>query len=299
MKIIDTVYLLVLAAIWGASFLFMRIIAPLLGALPTAFFRVLLGAIGLFVILAILRTRLHFKGKLGAVMVLGMINSGIPFVMYSLAARVLPAGYSAILNATTPLMGIVIGTLFFADRPSMSKFAGVVLGIAGVAVLTRAGPVQLSMPVLLGAGACLVATACYGLASFLTKKWISDQGGLDSKLLAFGSQLGATLILLPVFAYSALSAPPASWGGVSVWAALAGLGLMCTALAYILYFHLIATIGPVKSLTVTFLIPLFGVLWGALFLGEQITWAHAVGGAFIGVALWVVLRPTAQRSGPQ
>jgi len=291
MKIVDTICLLGLAAIWGASFLFMRIIAPVLGALPTAFFRVLLGAIGLLVILALLKVRLHFKGKLGRTMLLGMINSGIPFVMYSLAARVLPAGYSAIFNATTPLMGIVIGALFFADRPTLPKLAGVVLGIAGVAVLTGAGPVQLSMQVVLGAGACLVATACYGLASFLTKRWITDQGGLDSKLLAFGSQVGATLVLLPVFAGSVLTAAPASWGGGGVWTALACLGLVCTALAYILYFHLIASIGPVKSLTVTFLIPPFGILWGALFLGEQISWAHAAGGALIGLAVWMVLKP--------
>jgi len=167
----------------------------------------------------------------------------------------------------------------------------VVLGIAGVAVLTGAGPVQLSMQVVLGAGACLVATACYGLASFLTKRWITDQGGLDSKLLAFGSQVGATLVLLPVFAGSVLTAAPASWGGGGVWTALACLGLVCTALAYILYFHLIASIGPVKSLTVTFLIPPFGILWGALFLGEQISWAHAAGGALIGLAVWMVLKP--------
>ncbi|MDO8650876.1 MAG: DMT family transporter [Undibacterium sp.] len=292
MKSADMVRLLALSAIWGASFLFMRIIAPVLGALPTAFFRVFFAATGLVIILIVMRTRWDFKGKLGAVMTLGLINSGIPFVMYSIAAQILPAGYSAIFNATTPLMGILIGALFFAEKITPAKATGVILGISGVVVLTRTGPVEMSANVLMGAGACLVATACYGLAGFLTKRWISEKGGLDSKLVALGSQIGATVLLLPLFAYTTNAHPVASWGGSGLWLAMAGLGLICTAFAYILYFQLIANIGPVKSLMVTFLIPPFGVLWGAIFLGEQIGWAHAVGGALIGMAVWVVLKPT-------
>ncbi|MCH8620372.1 DMT family transporter [Undibacterium sp. TS12] len=293
MKTSDTIRLLALAAIWGASFLFMRMIVPVLGALPATFFRVLLGAAGLLLILTALRVRFDFKGKLGVAMVLGIINSGIPFVMYSFAAKVLPAGYSAILNATTPLMGVIIGAVFFSDRLTLAKAMGVLLGLLGVAVLTSTGPVQFNHQVLTGAGACLVATACYGLAGFLTRRWITEKGGLEAKLVALGSQLGAVALLSPLFLVSVNQQPPASWGGVNVWMALAGLGLVCTALAYILYFRLIADIGPVKALTVTFLIPPFGVLWGALFLGEQISWAHAAGGALIGMAVWLVLKPAA------
>jgi drug/metabolite transporter (DMT)-like permease len=287
----DIASLLILSAIWGASFLFMRIIAPVLGAFPTAFFRVLFATAGLAVLLAVLRTQWNMKGKLGAAMALGVINSGIPFVMYSVAAKVLPAGYSAILNATTPLMGVVIGALFFGDKLTANKAAGVLFGLAGVAMLTRTGSGAMSGEVLLGVAACLVATTCYGFASFLTKRWISDKGGLDSKLVAFGSQLGATLVLLPFFGYSAASGTVADWGNSQVWLAVAGLGLLCTSLAYILYFKLIASIGPVRSLTVTFLIPPFGVLWGVLFLHEQLSMAHAYGGALIGIAVWLVLKP--------
>jgi len=269
MKPADTLRLLALSAIWGASFLFMRIIAPVLGALPTAFFRVTLATLGLVVILLVLRVQWNFKGKLRTAMVLGMINSGIPFAMYSLAAKVLPAGYSAILNATTPLMGVIIGALFFADKLTINKIAGVVLGLAGVVVLTQAGPVPMTPPMMLGAGACLIATACYGLAGFLTKRWITERGGLDSKLVALGSQLGAAVALLPFYTLDASNRAVTNWGSGGVWAAMAGLGLLCTAFAYILYFRLIADVGPVKSLTVTFLIPPFGVLWGALFLGER------------------------------
>ena len=295
MKPVDTIRLIALSAIWGASFLFMRIIAPVLGALPTAFFRVLFSSLGLIVILLAWRVRWDFKGKLRATMLLGMINSGIPFAMYSVAARVLPAGYSAILNATTPLMGVLIGALFFSDRLTTTKLIGVILGLAGVAVLTQTGPAAMTPAMLLGAGACLIATACYGLAGFLTRRWITDQGGLDSKLVAMGSQLGAAALLLPFFALTLGSATPANWGSPGVWAAMAGLGFICTAFAYILYFRLIADIGPVKSLTVTFLIPPFGVLWGAIFLGEQIGLAHAIGGALIGMAVWCVVRPVGVR----
>jgi drug/metabolite transporter (DMT)-like permease len=287
----DILRLLALSAIWGASFLFMRIIAPVLGALPTAFFRVTLASVGLIVILLALRVKFDFKGKLRTAMVLGAINSGIPFAMYSLAAKVLPAGYSSILNATTPLMGVLIGALFFADKLTTNKVAGVVLGFAGVAVLTQAGTVPMTSAMLLGAGACLIATACYGLAGFLTKRWISERGGLDSKLVALGSQLGATVLLLPFYAVDMSSRTAINWGNGGVWLAMAGLGIVCTSFAYILYFRLIADVGPVKSLTVTFLIPPFGVLWGALFLGEQISIAHAVGGALIGLAVWCVVRP--------
>lgn len=295
MKTTDTLRLISLAAIWGASFLFMRMIVPTLGAMPTAFFRVLFGAAGLALILLLMRVRWNFNDKLGAAMMLGVINSGIPFVMFSLAAKALPAGYSAILNATTPLMGVIIGALFFAERPGLYKILGVLIGIAGVAVLTSTGPVQFNAALLIAAAECMLATACYGLASFLTRRWISATGGLDSKLVAFGSQLGAVALLLPFFSYGALTQPPATWGNNTLWLTLAALGLVCTALAYILYFRLIADIGPVKSLTVTFLIPPFGVLWGALFLHEDITLAHLTGGALIGLAVWLVLRPEKPR----
>lgn len=289
MKLSDYVRLLALAAIWGASFLFMRIAAPVLGALPTAFFRVFLGAIGLAIILFLLKTKVDFKGKLKPTMVLGVINSGIPFLMYSVAALLLPAGYSAIFNATTPLMGVLIGSMFFSDSLTVKKAAGVLIGLMGITLLTTTGPVTLSSTVVMGALACLVATSCYGAAGFLTKKWVADKGGLDAKLVAFGSQIGATVFLLPFFGISATVNPPLSWGDSTVWLALAAVGFICTACAYILYFRLIADIGPVRSLTVTFLIPPFGVLWGVMFLDEHLSIAHLYGGGLICLAVWFVL----------
>ncbi|MNI04021.1 MULTISPECIES: DMT family transporter [unclassified Pseudomonas] len=297
MNPVDIFRLLSLAAIWGASFLFMRIIAPVIGSLPTAFFRVSIAAVGLLVILGLMRISWDFKGKLKTVMLLGVINSGIPATLYSVAAQVLPAGYSSIFNATTPLMGVLIGGLFFHERLTGAKLGGVFLGLFGVGVLTRAGPVAFDMSLLMGAVACLLATTCYGFAGFLARRWLDQAGGLDSRLSALGSMLGATLFLLPLFGYSVISQPPASWGGWSVWLSLLGLGLGCTAFAYIIYFRLLSSIGPVKSMTTTFLIPLFGVLWGALFLDEPLSMAHIYGGVLIALALWLVLKPAAVKPG--
>jgi len=300
MRPLDMFRLLALAAIWGASFLFLRIIAPVLGTFPTAFFRVLLASAGLLVILLLLRTRWDFRGKLGLCLVLGVINSGLPFALYSVAAQLVPAGYSAIFNATTPMMGVLIGALFFAEELTLAKIIGVFSGLGGVALLMRIGPVPFDTELLLGALACLGATACYGFGGFLTRRWINQGEGLDSEVVAFGSQLGATLCLLPLFGLSLLNAPPVNWGDSTVWLSLLGLGLVCTAFAYILYFRLLADIGPVKTLTVTFLIPPFGVLWGVIFLDEPLSWAYVQGGALIALALWLILRqapttrPTAQ-----
>ncbi|TCD21523.1 EamA/RhaT family transporter [Pseudomonas sp. IC_126] len=301
MRPLDFLRLLSLAAIWGASFLFMRIIAPELGTFPTAFFRVLFACIGLLGILAMMRIRWDFRGKLKLCLVLGMINSGIPFAFYALAAQLLPTGYSAIFNATTPMMGVIIGALFFAEELTTTKVIGVLCGLSGVALLTRTGPVAFDTSLLIGALACLGATACYGFGGFLTRRWINQHGGLNSELVAFGSQMGAALCLLPLFLISLLMAPPVSWGGGTVWLSLIGLGVVCTAFAYILYFRLLADIGPVRTLTVTFIIPPFGVLWGALLLNEPLSWAYLYGGALIAVALWLVLKqaPTTTVAAPE
>lgn len=290
MRPADLARLLLLAAIWGASFLFMRIAAPVLGSMPTAFFRAGIGLLGLLAIVWLMRVRWQFNGKLKHCLMLGVINAGIPSAMYCLAALVLPAGYSAIFNATTPMMGVLIGMLFFAEALTLSKAAGVAIGLFGVAVLTRTGPVAFDFDLLLGAAACLVATACYGVAGFLTRRWIGQQGGLDNRLTALASLAGASLFLLPLFGGSLWLQPPASWGGLEVWLSLAGLGLLCTALAYVLYFRLLSDIGPIKASTTTFLIPPFGVLWGALLLDEPLSWAYLYGGVLIALALWLVVR---------
>ncbi|AUV18559.1 DMT family transporter [Aeromonas caviae] len=283
--------LLALAAIWGASFLFMRIAAPAFGSVNTTFLRVFFALVGLAAMLLLLRTPMQFQGKLKSIMVLGIINSGVPFLMYAVAALWLPAGYSAILNATTPLMGALIGFSFFHETLTLRKWAGVMLGLVGIGLITTTGEVDLSGQLAIGVLACLIATACYGCAGFLTRRWVTERGGLDAKLVAFGSQIGAVLFLLPFFGYTLATGPAVDWAQPGVWASVLAVGFLCTAFAYLLYFRLIADISPLRSLTVTFLIPPFGILWGYLVLGETLTGGFVFGGAVVCLAVWLVTSP--------
>lgn len=255
--------LLILAALWGGSFLFMRIISPELGASATAFGRAALGAFGLIALVAIMRVPMRFKGQFLATLALGAINSGLPFLLFAWASRSLPTGYSAILNATTPLMAVAVGSLVFGERVTGAKILGVLLGVAGVAVLTGAAPLSAPLQAAGGITACLLATACYALAGFLTTRWIAQRGGLDSRLVALGSQVGAMLLLLPFAAWQLAQEPIALQRvPAGVWWSLLALGMLCTSLGYVLYFRLIADVGALKALTVTFVIPLFGPFLG-------------------------------------
>ncbi|WP_409421171.1 DMT family transporter [Pseudaeromonas sp. ZJS20] len=292
MRAADYCRLLLLAAIWGASFLFMRIAAPALGAINTAFLRVLFASLGLSLLVLLIRRRIDFADKLPVALLLGIINSGLPFLMYCLAAKWLPAGYSAILNATTPLMGVAIGSLFFGEQLTLKKSGGVVLGLLGVMLITTRGQMALSLVTLQGILACLLATACYGLAGFLTRRWVGQRGGLDPMQLALGTQIGASLFLLPFFAYSQITSPLPDWNLPAAWFSVVAVGLLCTAVAYILYFRLLHDIGPLRSLTVTFLIPPFGIFWGYLVLGESLNSGFVFGALVIGVATWLVLSPS-------
>ncbi|HDU2929423.1 TPA: EamA family transporter, partial [Klebsiella pneumoniae] len=255
MRVIDYGRLLLLAALWGASFLFMRITTPAFGALNSAFLRVLFAAIALGLLLGVQGKWSGYQGKFTSTLQLGVINSGLPFLMYCLAAQWLPAGYSATLNATAPMMGVLIGALCFAEPLTLRKGGGAILGAIGVAVIARPTSGLSAALLLPGIGACLTATACYGQAGFLTRRWIQQRGGLEAERVALGSQVGATLFLFPFFLWSCWHGPAVDWRQSLPWIAIVMLGVVCTAAGYILYFRLIADIGPLRSLSVTFLIP--------------------------------------------
>lgn len=286
-----------LAALWGGSFLFMRVAVPYLGAVPTAVGRGLFSALGLGAALFAMGYRPRIGRYLWPLLGLGVINSGIPFLMYALAAQVLPSGYSAIFNATTPLVATVVGALVFAEAITPARVAAVLLGIGGVAVLAQAGPLDLSAAVLGGMAACFVATVCYAFSSYLTLRLAGANASVDTRAAVFISQLGALMVLTPALLIDMAlepgmqarlqAAPLLAWGNVAL------LGLLSTALAYVLYFRLIADEGPQKALTVTFIVPVFAVLWGWALLDESLTVAHAMGGGLIALSLWLVLRPKA------
>lgn len=291
MRVADYFRLLLLAAIWGASFLFMRIAVPQFGAINTAFLRVLFGFFGLAVILLMFKSSFDFKDKFKSSVILGVINSGLPFLMYCLAAKWLPAGYSAILNATTPLMGALVGFSCFSEKLTFRKWAGILLGLSGIIVITTIGETQSADKQIAGIIVCLIATSCYGVSGFLTRSWISNKGGLDPKIVAFGSQAGASVFLLPFFIGSTSLGPAVDWQQQEAWISVIAVGVICTAFAYILYFRLIVDIGPLRSLTVTFLIPPFAVLWGYMILNETINNGFITGAIIIGIAVWMVVSP--------
>jgi drug/metabolite transporter (DMT)-like permease len=237
--------------------------------------------------------RAHWK----PIAVVGVMNSALPFALFSLAALAINAGLSSILNATAPLWGALVAWLWLGERPTRDRLLGLAIGFAGVAGLAwdKASfkPGDHGVSAATAIGACLLATLCYGFAANYTKRKLS---GVAPLAVATGSQLFAALALaLPAWWLRPIVMP-----GGPAWLSLAALALLCTGVAYILYFRLIARLGAARAITVTFLIPLFGVLWGAVFLGEALTSAMLLGGLVIlaGTALasGVVRLPTAREN---
>ncbi len=255
---------LALAAIWGSSFLFMRLGGAEFGFIATAGVRVMIGALVLIPVLG-------FSGQSGSlrrnalpVLFIGMLNSALPFVLFAYAVTSISTGLSGILNATVPLFGAIIAWLWLKDRPGPARVAGLVIGFAGVVLLAKDSasfkPGGSGWAVL----ACLLASMCYGYAANFTKKHL---GQVHPMALAAGSQIGASIgLALPTWWYW-----PSHNPGAGPWLALLVLGVVCSGLAYILYFRLISHVGPSKAMTVTFLVPVFAILYGTVFLGERLT----------------------------
>lgn len=257
-----------LAAIWGASFLFMRLGVAEFGALPTAGLRVAIAALFLLPLLLLRRQGPALAKHWKKILFMGLLNSGIPFACYAYALQSISTGLSALLNATVPLFGALVAWVWLKDRPHGLKIIGLLIGFVGVAMLAWGKASFKPDASGLSSGwavvACLVATLCYGIAASFTKRFL---GGVPSLAVATGSQIGATLgLALPTWWFW-----PTAMPGATAWLALLAVGVLCTGVAYVLYFRLIEKIGAAGCLTVTFLIPVFAVLYGLLFLGESVT----------------------------
>lgn len=274
MKSADAGELVGLAAIWGASFLFMRLGAGEFGPVALAAVRVAGAAL-------VLLPLLLWRGQWGdlrhhwrAIFVVGLTNSALPFLLFSYAALGISAGLSSIFNASTPLWGALIGWWWLRDRPGASRALGLAIGFAGVIGLAwQKASFQPG-----GSGwaiaACVGAAMLYGLSANYTKQRLQ---GVAPMAVAAGSQLSAALAL----AVPAVLWWPAAMPSGRAWLMVALLAVLCTGLAYLMYFRLIAHVGAANAIAVTFLIPAFAVLWGWLFLGEPLTAAMAVGCAVI------------------
>lgn len=257
-----------LAAIWGASFLFMRTAVVELGAIPTAGLRVAIASLFLIPLLLARGLGTLLRQNWKQVLAIGTLNSGVPFVCFSFALLSISTGLSSILNATVPLFGAVIAWLWLKDRPNGSRILGLAIGFMGVALLASEKasfkPDASGMSTGWAVLACLLACLCYGISASFTKRYLS---GLPPLVTATGSQLGATLgLLLPSLWLWPSQAPSAP-----AWLALIAVGVLCTGLAYILFFRLIEQAGPARALAVTFVIPVFGVMYGVVLLGESVT----------------------------
>ena len=257
-----------LGALWGSSFLFMRFSALEFGAMATAAGRVAIATAFLLPMVLIKGLLPELQKHWKKIFVMGIFNSAIPFVCFAFALLSITTGLSPILNATVPMFGALVAWVWLKDKPALPRIAGIVIGFAGIALL--AWDKATFKPDASGAApgwavlACLVACLCYGIAASFAKKYM---GGISPMVTAAGSQMGATLGLL----VPAIWLWPASPPSTTAWLSLIVLGIACTGIAYILYYRLIEKAGPQRTLTVTFLIPVFAVFYGALFLGEVVT----------------------------
>jgi drug/metabolite transporter (DMT)-like permease len=267
-----------LAAIWGSSFLFMRLGAVEFGAVPTAGVRVAIAALFLLPLLLWRGLGPQLARHWKKTFFVGLLNSGIPFACISYALLSISTGLSSVLNATVPLFGALVAWFWLKDRPNGMRILGLVIGFLGVALLAwdkasfkpDASGLATGWAVLASLLACLF----YGISASYTKRHL---GGLPALVTATGSQLGAALGL----ALPTVWLWPQRMPGTSAWLALLAVGVLCTGVAYILFFRLIENIGPARSLTVTFVVPVFAVIYGGLFLHEAVSMWMVFCGAII------------------
>jgi drug/metabolite transporter (DMT)-like permease len=283
MRTADLARLTALAIIWSLSFVFLRVIVPAMGPMWTATLRVLIAGTALVAWFAVTHLDANVRRNWRAYLFVGALNSALPFVLFAFAAQHLPASYLVILNAATPMFAALAAAAWLGDRLTPAKLAGLALGAAGVALVSRAGPVTPDTTFAVAVAASLGAALCYALAGV----WLKRHGAqLKPVAVAGWSQLFASFVLLPAAAAAPVPAAPT----MLVLVDLLALALVCSGVAYLLYYRLIADVGPTRAMTVTFLMPAFGMAWGALFLGEHITPPMIAGAAMIVAGTAAVLR---------
>ena len=283
MRAADYTRLVALAAIWGGAFIFLRVAAPVLGPAWTAELRVLIGGLALLAWFRTLGFDPGLRRYARVYLLLGAAIIALPFALYSFASMHAPAALLSIVNATSPIFGVAWSAAFGDERVTARKAAGLALGVAGVALLAR--PAGIAPGPLFGwaIAAALAACCAYGVTGVLVKRF---SGGASARGMAVGNQLGAALALLPLLPFL----PPQAMPSALVIANVLGLALLASGVAFVLYFRLIADVGVTRALTVTYLIPLFGVLWGWLFLGETISPDMLAGAALVLLGTFFVLR---------
>lgn len=259
----DLLSVLFMAALWGGSFLFMRIAVPDFGPVPLIFVRVLIGA-GCLLPILIARgewpgLRRHWRSLL----LLSALNAAVPFPLFAYATGQLSAGFASILNATAPLFAAVVAALWLGDRLRPAALVGLALGFAGVVLLAGDLP-RLGPGAGLAIGAALLASLCYGISASFVKRRLADASSWVTTTGGFG-------LAVPLLAPATAFTWPAEWPGARAWWAVVILAIACTSIPNIFYFRLLQRAGPTRAMAVAFLIPAFGMLWGVLFLDETVS----------------------------
>jgi drug/metabolite transporter (DMT)-like permease len=276
---------LLLATIWSLQFIFLRLAVPVFGTATVAEARAVFATLFLlpWVVLVVrqpIRPLAHWKDYLAV----GLVNNVLPFLCFAWAATELPAGYLAIMNGLVPLWTAVFAAWLIGEPLGLRRIAGFLLGVAGVALIVNLGPVELNARTLLAAIAAVAGAASWGWAGVMIKQ---RYGRLAPMELAAGSIAFAALIMSPLWSQAP---PPEAWT-LEAAAALIAVGMLCTGFAYLPFFTLIRDIGPSRTLTVGLAVPVLGIFWGWLALGEAVTAPMLAGAALVVAALGLVLRP--------
>jgi drug/metabolite transporter (DMT)-like permease len=288
MPVSDLAKLLFLGAVWGGAFIFLRVAVPEVGPLLTSALRVSLAAFVLVSYAIVTGVGMHWRRNLKPYAIVGLFAAAIPFSCFSFAALYLPAAYLAVLNSTAPLFGAVFSVMWLDDRLTVSKLIGLITGIVGVAILVGAGSFELNIITLLAAAACLAAAASYAVSSIIVKKIVrrSEQhAGLHPIAIAAGSLVFGAFVMVPVIPFSLPPVMPS----LLALTCIAGLSIVSSGIAQAMFIPLIVKIGPTRAMSVTFLIPLFSMLWGFIFLNESVKASTLVGSAVVLAAMGLVL----------
>jgi drug/metabolite transporter (DMT)-like permease len=269
MKLSDYLLLFTLGAIWGSSFLFMRIAIPAFGPEIFAFSRVLIAAIFLGIVSFFNKERLNIKSYWLEYFVIAFFNSALPFLMFGIASQKLNASTMSILNATTPVFGFAISILIGKAKLSFKAIFGMVICIFGVFIISAKSSFGNGNDEFVYILSALIASCCYGVASNYIK-YSKSAHKISSFEVAYGSMVVSAILLAPMLLVPVLGHRDIVPNLHAILAVLS-VGILCSGVAYSIYFKLIKDVGPTSALTVTFLLPIFGTLWGVVFLSEKFT----------------------------
>jgi drug/metabolite transporter (DMT)-like permease len=278
---VDLGMLLFLGAVWGGAYLALRIAAPEVGPIWAAIARTGIAALVL-VVVAGPRTWRAARGRLGAFVAVSAAFSAVPFTLIAFASMTLPAGMGALLNASTPMFTAALSAVWLGQRLGPRALAGLGVGVVAVLVLVGWSPLPLDRDTMVAVVAALAASLSYAVAGTFVRRHLPDVGGLE---LATGQLVGATLLLAPL---AILSGPPAVPSNEAV-VALVALGVVSTALAWPVFFHVLRRTTPTAASTVTFIVPAFGMAWGALLLAEPVGASLLIGFGLVIVSVVLVL----------